>query len=45
MKFNLAKCAIGVTFSKLLGSTISKNGIEIDPAKIKVTGDMPIPKI
>ena len=43
LKLNLAKCAFGVPSGKLLGFMVSRHGIEIDPGKIKVITEMPIP--
>ena len=44
LKLNLVKCAFGAPTGKLLGFIVSKKGIEIDPAKIKIIREMPIPK-
>ena len=44
LKLHLVKCAFGAPTGKLLGFIVSKKGIEIDPAKIKIIQEMPIPK-
>ena len=47
-KYNLGlnskKCVFGVTSGKLLGHIVSERGIEVDPNKIKVIQEMPVPK-
>ncbi|GKV25036.1 hypothetical protein SLEP1_g34544 [Rubroshorea leprosula] len=44
LRLNPAKCTFDVDFGKLLGFIVSRQGIEIDPAKIKVIDEMPPPK-
>ena len=48
-KYNLRlkpkKCVFRVTSRKLLGHIVSERGIEVDPDKIKVIQEMPVPKI
>ncbi|XP_070035327.1 uncharacterized protein [Nicotiana tomentosiformis] len=44
LKLNLAKCAFGVPFGKLLGFIASRHGIELDPSKIKAIQELPPPK-
>ena len=41
---NPSKCTFKVTFEKLLGFVVNSRGIEVDPAKIKVIQDLPIPR-
>ena len=41
LKLNPAKCTFGATFEKLLGSMVSKKGIEIDPDKVRAIQDLP----
>lgn len=43
LRLNPAKCVFGATSWKLLGFIVSKQGIEVDPAKIKAIVDMPAP--
>lgn len=43
LRLNPAKCVFGATSGKLLGFIVSKQGIEVDPAKIKAIVDMPAP--
>ena len=40
LRLNPKKCIFGVTSGKLLGHVVSKNGIEIDPEKIKAIREM-----
>ena len=44
LKLNPAKCTFEATFRKLLGFVISKKGIEIDPNKVRVIQDLPLPR-
>lgn len=44
MKFNLAKCAFGVSSGKFLGYMVSNQGIEANPEKIQAILDMQSPK-
>ena len=44
LKLNLAKCTFRATFKKLLGFVVSKKGIEIDPDKVRVIQDLPLPQ-
>ncbi|KAE8715750.1 C2H2 and C2HC zinc fingers superfamily protein [Hibiscus syriacus] len=39
LKLNPSKCTVGVTSRKLLGSVVSKKGIEVDPDKWKMNFD------
>lgn len=41
VRLNPKKCVFGVTSGKLLGYIVSRNGIEVDLAKIKDILDMP----
>lgn len=41
LRLNPAKCVFGATSWKLLGFIVSKQRIEVDPAKIKAIVDMP----
>lgn len=43
LRLNPKKSVFGVTYGKLLGFIISCRGIEVDPAKVKETMDMPPP--
>ena len=45
LRLNPKKCVFWVTSGKLLGHIVSERGIEIDPDKIKVIQEMPVPKI
>ena len=45
LRLNQKKCVFGVTSGKLLGHIVSERGIEVDPDKIKVIQEMPVPKI
>ena len=45
LRLNPKKCVFGVTSGKLLGHIVSERGIEVDPDKIKVIQEMPVPKI
>jgi Reverse transcriptase (RNA-dependent DNA polymerase) len=44
LKLNASKCAVGVNRVTYLGHIISKNGIEVDPDKVQVVRDFPVPK-
>ncbi|KAF3647316.1 hypothetical protein FXO38_17099 [Capsicum annuum] len=44
IKLNPAKCVFGVPSGKLLGFMVSRQGIELDPSKIKAIQDFPSPK-
>ena len=44
LKLNPAKCSFGATSKKLLGFVVSKRGIEIDPDKVRVIQDLPLPR-
>jgi len=44
LKMNTLKCAFGVTSGKFLGFIILKEGIEIDPNKVKAIIQMPRPR-
>ena len=44
LKLNLVKCTFGVTSEKLLGFIVSRNDIEVDPAKVKAIQDFPPPR-
>ncbi|RDX77096.1 Retrovirus-related Pol polyprotein from transposon 17.6, partial [Mucuna pruriens] len=44
LRLNLAKCTFRVKTGKLLGFVVNKNGIEVDPDKVKAIREMPIPK-
>ncbi|XP_049394554.1 uncharacterized protein LOC125858800 [Solanum stenotomum] len=44
IELNPAKCAFGVPAGKLLGFTVSRRGIELDPSKIKAIQESPPPK-
>lgn len=41
LKLNLQKCVFGVTKGKFLGHIASKEGIKIDPAKVRAIRKMP----
>ena len=41
LKLNPAKCAFGVPADKLLGFTVSRRGVELDPSKIKAILELP----
>ncbi|XP_070002280.1 uncharacterized mitochondrial protein AtMg00860-like [Nicotiana sylvestris] len=43
LKLNPAKCVFGVPSGKLLGFVVSRCGIELDPSKIKVIQELPLP--
>ena len=43
LSFNPAKCTLGVTSGALLGHIVSKEGIVVDPRKIKVIIEAPAP--
>ena len=44
LSLNPKKCTIGVTSGKFLGHMVNEWGIEVDPYKIKVILDMPVPR-
>ena len=44
LRLNPKKCTFGVTSGKLLGHTVNERAIEVDPDKIKVILDMPVPR-
>ena len=44
LKLNPAKCVFGVSAGKLLGSIVSRRGIELDPSKIKAFQELHPPK-
>ncbi|TYK06498.1 uncharacterized protein E5676_scaffold70G00260 [Cucumis melo var. makuwa] len=44
LKLNPAKCIIGVSSGKLLGFIVSREGIKVDPDKIKAIVDLRPPK-
>ncbi|KAK8704919.1 hypothetical protein V6N13_048531 [Hibiscus sabdariffa] len=44
LRLNPAKCTFAVTFGKLLGFIVSRNGIEIDPDKVKTIQDLSPPQ-
>ena len=44
LRLNPKKCVFGVTSGRLLGHTVGKGGIEVDPEKIKAITEMPAPK-
>ena len=44
LKLNPAKCTFGATSGKLLGSIVSRKGIEVDPDKIKAIQNLPPPR-
>ena len=44
MKFNLSKCAVGVTVGKFLGFMVSQRGIKANPDKIRAIVEMAPPK-
>jgi len=44
LKMNPLKCAFGVTSGKFLGFVARKDGIEIDPDKVKAIIQMPPPR-
>ena len=44
LKLNLAKCTFGATSKKLLGFVVSKRGIKIDPDKVRVIQNLPLPR-
>ena len=44
MKFNLSKCAFGVTVGKFLGFMVSQRGIKANPDKIKAIVEMAPPR-
>ena len=43
MRLNRNKFTFGVRSGKLLGFVVSRKGIEVDPAKVKVIQEMPTP--
>ncbi|XP_026378632.1 uncharacterized protein LOC113273075 [Papaver somniferum] len=43
IKINPEKCIFGVASGKFLGYIVSKEGIEVDPEKVQVVHDMPLP--
>ncbi|XP_070020346.1 uncharacterized protein [Nicotiana sylvestris] len=44
LKLNPAKCVFGVPLGKLLGFIVSRQGIKLDPSKIKAIQELPPPK-
>ena len=40
MKFNLSKCAFGVSSKKFLGFMVSQRGIEANPEKVRAILEM-----
>ena len=44
LRLNLNKCTFGVIFGKLLGFVVNSRGIEVDPAKVKATQEIPSPR-
>ena len=44
LRLNPKKCTFGVIYGKLLGYMVNKRGTEVDPDKIKVIFDMPVPR-
>ncbi|RDX93542.1 Retrovirus-related Pol polyprotein from transposon 17.6, partial [Mucuna pruriens] len=44
LRLNPAKCTFRVKTNKLLGFVVNENGIEVDPDKVKVIREMPVPK-
>lgn len=44
LRLNPKKCVFGVTSGKLLGFVVSKDGIKVDPDKVKAIREMPAPK-
>ncbi|XP_019435846.1 PREDICTED: uncharacterized protein LOC109342288 [Lupinus angustifolius] len=44
LKLNPAKCSFGVRSGKVLGFIVSQKGIEVDPKKIRVIVEMPVPR-
>jgi len=44
MKINAKKCEFGKTKVKFLGYYISKEGVEVDPAKVEIIKNAPTPK-
>ncbi|RDY10119.1 Retrovirus-related Pol polyprotein, partial [Mucuna pruriens] len=44
LRLNPTKCTFGVKNGKLLGFVVNERGIEIDPDKVKVIREMPVPK-
>ena len=43
MSLNLAKCVFGVTSGNLLGHIVSKDGIAVDPDKVRAILQAPAP--
>ena len=43
MKMNPLKCSFGVSVGTFLGLVFHRNGIEVDPSKIKAILEMPPP--
>ncbi|KAL0543834.1 hypothetical protein IC582_018939 [Cucumis melo] len=41
LKLNPSKCTFGVTLGKLLGFIVNKEGIKVDPDKVRVIMEMP----
>lgn len=44
VRLNPKKCVFSVTSTKLLGYIVLEKGIEVDPAKVKETIEIPQPK-
>ncbi|KAK8694476.1 hypothetical protein V6N13_072027 [Hibiscus sabdariffa] len=44
LKLNPTNCTFGVTSGKLLGFIVSRNGIEIDPNKVRAIQELPPPR-
>ena len=43
LRLNPNKCTFGVRSRKFLGFIVCRNGIEVDPAKVKAIQEMPTP--
>ncbi|RDY14358.1 hypothetical protein CR513_00581, partial [Mucuna pruriens] len=44
LKLNPAKCVFGVSEGKVLGFIVNKQGIQVDPDKVKAIREMPVPE-
>ena len=44
LRLNLNKFTFRVRSGKLLGFVVSNKGIKVDPAKVKVIQEMPVPR-